>query len=444
MMLAPLLVTALMIAMGQDASPPDVTPIPERCIVHYDRSHTMCGILLTSDDTQITVQDDAGHTHVLKAERVVGIEPLLHLPVPAAGIIQLRDGRQLEGLIRRDDCDTVEIVMHGVPLEVSRHTVARVWLEEPIEVRYARLKQSMPVERAGAHLALCQWLMEEKAWDLAIEELQAHVAMHRSVEAQRMLRLANSHHKLHQDTLRKPKNTPDASTPTRPSGPAPVDDAAVNLVRVYEIDLNQPPNIEISPETRASFLEAYKTSSLLPDDRTQLMEGDPLDVLRLMFAHRAREFYGQVRVIDEPIALRRFRQSVHDQWLVPGCASTDCHGGPDGGRFRLLTSRKMNDRIRTSNLLILDELVIDGRPLVNWQTPEKSLLIQHALPLDQASDPHPAVDGWKPQLGSTARQTQKMTEKWITSMLREPRPDYPVSAPEFAPTSSPTGPRLPR
>ncbi len=422
----------------------DETTAAARVIVHYDGRHRLCGVLTSDTDHGVSIRGGDGKTHHIERPRIVAVEPLLNLPAPAEGIVQMTDGRRFRGLIRSDACEAVDLLLHEVPLQIDRNKVAAVWLLEPVHVRHAALKPMMPVDRPGPHLSLCRWLIAEGAWDLAVTELESHTSAHRSVEAARLLRLARAQQKL---TRTEPGTGPDeANTPTSEM-PDPVDDAAVNLVRVYEVDFEDPPPLRIDRETRLAFLEAYATSSLLPQvgpERDALLDGDPLDLLKLMFAHRAREFYGRVQVLDEPDALRRFRQSVHDAWLLPRCGMRACHGGPDAGRFMLLRSGRMDDRIRTSNLLLLEAFADEGRPMINWKTPEQSLLIQYALPVDVAEFPHPPVSGWRPAMDDVQSHRGTLTTDWIRSMLADPRPEYPVAPPALPTTPTTDAPRMPR
>jgi hypothetical protein len=438
---------AAMVAPSADvAAPPAITDGQSgtRIILHYDGRQRLCGLLLQQDENGVTMTDEDGDRHTIDAHRVIGIEPLLTLPVPTEGVVRLIDGREFRGLLRRDDCDAVELLMHDVPLEIKRDRVSAVWLLEPVEKRYQSLKELMPVTRPAAHLALCEWLVSEQAWGLAITELKAHVAAHRSPEAARLLRVARAQQDLAQ---RATKSSGDSPAKAEPAGPTPVDDAAVNLIRVYEIDFDNPPPIRISADVRRAFVASYGTSALLPQDeagRNALIDGEAIEILKLMFAHRAREFYAQVEVQAEPAALRQFRQAVHDTWLVPRCGMRACHGGPDAGRFRLLRANRFTDRIRTSNLLILDELELDGLPMIDWREPMQSTLIQYALPRNLADRPHPPVAAWKPTLESPDAHRTRLTVKWIESMLREPRPDYPVQAPVQLPPAARSTPRAPR
>jgi hypothetical protein len=85
-----------------------------------------------------------------------------------------------------------------------------------------------------------------------------------------------------------------------------------------------------------------------------------------------------------------------------------------------------DDRVRYTNLLILDRLKLDPEwPLINYDKPEDSLIIQYGLPRDLARKPHPLVDGWKRVFGPTTPKLMDGTVEWIKAMM-QPRPEYPV------------------
>ena len=64
------------------------------------------------------------------------------------------------------------------------------------------------------------------------------------------------------------------------------------------------------------------------------------------------------------------------------------------------------------------------RPLINYEDPGKSLIIQYGLPRADAQYPHPPTKGWKPAFGRTTTRVLEDTVDWIDAMMR-PRPVYP-------------------
>jgi hypothetical protein len=152
----------------------------------------------------------------------------------------------------------------------------------------------------------------------------------------------------------------------------------------------------------------------------------PLDIVRLMFEMKARDLYPLVEVKTEPHALNLFRLRVHDTWLMNNCATSGCHGGPYAGPFFLHRRNYKDDRVRYTNLLILERFQMDPEwPLINYAKPEDSLIIQYGLPRELARKPHPDVTGWRAAFSPSNRKLKDSAIEWIGAMMK-PRPDYPV------------------
>jgi hypothetical protein len=156
-----------------------------------------------------------------------------------------------------------------------------------------------------------------------------------------------------------------------------------------------------------------------------------------------------VEVLSEPYALNLFREDVHNTWLMNGCATSRCHGGLQGGRLFLHRENHRDERVRSTNLLILERLRLEGQPpLVNYEEPMMSLLVQHALPRNRARLPHPDVPGWRPVFTPIAQPLLERTIAWIEAMM-QPRPEYPIDydPPALDPAPPPgerAGERVPR
>lgn len=244
----------------------------------------------------------------------------------------------------------------------------------------------------------------------------------------------------------------DAGLPTMPV----LTHAEVNLIRVYEIDFERPPRVAVDPETIATMIKLYGTNREIPAsemERRALYRDDPLEIVELLFKLQARELYPRVEVLTEPWALNLFRRRVHNTWLLNSCATAHCHGAPGAGQLFLHRRRHKDARVRYANLLILERLEVDPDwPLINYDDPMMSLLIQYGLPRNQARKPHPDVRGWKPVFGRGGQRMLRDTLSWIDAMM-QPRPDYPVKyeppslmppAPPPSASGEPEPPREPR
>lgn len=200
------------------------------------------------------------------------------------------------------------------------------------------------------------------------------------------------------------------------------------MIRVLEVDMRQPPRMQSLPTLPRRIMQAYGESGRLPAgaaNLSQLESMGPAQLLALLFDLKARDLYGEIEVLSEPYALNLFRQRVHDAWLLGNCATSRCHGGLEGGRFFLHRRNHRDERVRFTNLLILLRSGWSEQPLVDFDRPADSLILQHALPRSEARFPHPDVPGWRPVFTNANQRLLADALRWIEQMHR-PRPAYPV------------------
>ena len=72
-------------------------------------------------------------------------------------------------------------------------------------------------------------------------------------------------------------------------------------------------------------------------------------------------------------------------------------------------------------MLILERWDELPQPLVDWENPANSLIVQHALPRSEARFPHPEVPSWKPVFKPGNQRLLRDSLQWIEAMYR-PRP----------------------
>jgi hypothetical protein len=144
----------------------------------------------------------------------------------------------------------------------------------------------------------------------------------------------------------------------------------------------------------------------------------------MLFALKARDLYGDIKVLSEPKSLDLFRQRVHNAWMITNCATSRCHGGPDAGRFFLHNNDWKDPIVRTTNMLIVTRTTLDTLPVIDFEKPTDSLLFQYALPKTEARRPHPDVKGWEPVFTKSRGELKGDFVDWVRSM-RVPRGEYP-------------------
>ena len=450
------------------ATPAPAAEAPRQVWIFIDRWKEFGGTVTADTDLDITVYD--GHeTRTFRKAKVLDVIEIVHPKPGQRGLVQLRDGTVVRGEIIRDTLEEVEFKVDTVQGKLPRSQVYRVVLEMDFDARYARIKASISPEEHGRRLGLARWLTDQGRLDLAITELEALLRDADIEEARDMLRDVNARVKLAQavevnkrsrakpapeagNTASTPGTAPGAdpatgpartgdskgtATAEAPKGPPtsremlPKDllsNADVNLVRVYEIDFKDPPRMTVSPEGVRQLILRYGSSALVPADsqaRNALYSKSGTELAHLLFDLKARDLYGYIEVDEDPASIAKFRTRVHNSWLIGNCATSRCHGGVDAGRFFLYTGNAKDQRIRYTNLLTLLNFKVDGKPMVNFEDPPNSLLIQYALPRTTARYPHPDVKGWKPVFGNSTPQLMQDTLDWIRSMY-QPRPEYPV------------------
>jgi len=483
-------------AAKEAAAAPAPAPVdPRQVWIFVDRWKEFGGTVVGETEQDITVFD--GHeTRSFTKSKIADIVEIVHPKPGQRGLIQLRDGTIVRGEIIRDSLDEVEFKVDSVRGKLPRTQVYRVVLELDFDTRYARIRSTIAPEEHGRRLALARWLVERDRMDLAVKELEALLRDADVEEARDMLRDIDARIKLAQ-SIEQSKRAKQAAAPGPAPAPAPapgpapgpapagtapaptpstdvpvatepvgadqqrrvpstrdmlpkdlLTDADVNLIRVYEINFRDPPRVTVSPEGVRQLILRYGSSALVPattQERNALYSKPAVDLARLLFDLKARDLYSYIEVEEDPESLAKFRTRVHNSWLIGNCATSRCHGGLDAGRFFLYTGNAKDQRIRYTNLMTLLSFKVDGKPMVSFEDPPNSLLVQYALPRHLARYPHPDIKGWKPVLSESTPQLMQDTLDWIRSMY-QPRPDYPVNyiAPKLdapdAPVPTPDGP----
>lgn len=349
------------------------------------------------------------------------------------------DGQRVEGDFVRGEPGFAVVKVSNVETPFERSKLSQIIVLEPPAEQFVRLRAAIKDSDIERRIDLAAWARENRLYDEGLAEAEGVLlidpghadAIRLRAELSSLIRLrdgAGSRESLSLPLRERP------APATRPGlGDFPLlTPEQVNTIKVYEVDLKDPPKITISRETVDRLLTRYADHPLIPTSR-EAKDGfralPPEKILETMFKVRARDLYGEVRVVDNPASMKKFRDQVHSAWLVNNCATTRCHGGSAAGRL-LLTNRRPNadDRMYT-NFLVIDRFrTTEGRPLINWSEPERSILLQMGLPRDDAITPHPDVKGWSPAFRTRDDRRFRQAVEWMRMMYR-PRPDYGVEYP---------------
>ncbi len=414
-----------------------------RVIVHITRAKQVAGHIEFEDDSVLVIESLTGIHESWPKSQLLDILRLEDLPVPQHGTVILRSGKNRKGLIVRDDFDQIEILVSEIPIVMDRSEVSHIVLDPTFEEQYVDRKLLSRNGGIHAQLALCQWLINEHEYDLARIELDEADMSKADGDAARKLRSLNAQLKLH--TAESNRSGPGTGQDKKKNDDTPrlLTSEEVNLVRVYEIDMTNPPRVLVPRDVIEKLISRHGTSDLIPDteaEQADLFRADSIEIVKIMFRLRTHDLYNRIQVISEPVSLKLFRERIHDSWLNNNCSTNRCHGGTDSGRLRLRRDPLTSDRTCYTNMIVLERFrTLDGMPIIDWERPARSLLLQYGLPRSETMTPHPDVPGWTPVFDTRHRELMNNSISWMNSMKTTPRPQYPI--PDLSPGKAvPEGP----
>ncbi len=381
-------------------------------------------------------------------------------PVPGDDVVVvMRNGQRLSGEFVARTPDLVAVKVAGVEARIPASEVERVVAQMPLRERYQQMRSMIDDGDIDRLLLIAEWLRANGLLDEALAEITHILKVAPSNgQALRLRELIDKQVLLRdrqRDLPKAPMRTGIPSEDPDVEGaraavvwePPLLTPEQINLIRVYELDLSDPPRIIVPRETVDQLLEEYTGHPMIPTSRegkAEFYKLAPEEILSVMFTVQARDLYGQVQVLANPASMRQFKDSVNRGWLATSCATQACHGGPDAGELALVGRRPSSDEAVYTNFLILERhRLSSGEPLINYEEPEKSPLLQLGLPRSGSAFPHPEVKGWNPTFRNARAKRFEQTVDWIRSMY-EPRPehpiDYPPPEPEGGPTKAPGAP----
>ena len=415
------------------ADPDSAAAAPEkatRAYVVIDRVSTTAGIIESEDDTVIVLRDTKGRVRSLTKNRVVAVKYLLDGPPGRRVRVVFNDGRVLVAQLVEDGFENVAVEIEGITTRFPREAVDLVLPYPTDQELYERFRDTLEPDQYAARYTLAVWLQRKRMYAEAKRELESLLEVTNHYEAKQLLIEVNAQLKLLEPREpRPPRETPEPKdSAARGKTQAGLLTAAdVNLIRVYELDVNDPPRLQVPESLIKTMIETHSDSELIPvsnSERNAMYSKEPIEIVRILFALKARDLYGEIKVLGEPQSLTLFRQRVHNAWLITNCATSRCHGGDDAGRFVLFNKDWKDPLVRTTNMLILSRTTLDDLPLIDFEKPIDSLLYQYALPKSEARRPHPDVRGWEPVFTKGRTELREDFIDWVRSM-RIQRGEYP-------------------
>jgi hypothetical protein len=367
--------------------------------------------------------------------------------------VYLKDGRRMTGfLVSRTEKETV-LRIEGVNSPIDEALIDRVEIMPPVIERYKVLRAAIPDDDAERLVLLSRWLLARKQYDLALAELNLVIEKRPEMSDAKQLRTLIEQQKIVDDAsaaARARRGNVPAGVPgertSKPEFPTLTPDD-INLMRVFQSDLDDPPKVVVPRELIDEIIRKHAANALVPatqEGREALYRKRPGQILRLLFELKARDLYGMVRVLEDPPSIKRFRDDVWRGWVLNSCASNRCHGGEEAGRLWLLNAKTNAEATVFTNLMILHQYTLpDGTPLINYDKPAESPLLQMALRPEESKRPHPRVDAitkggerFRPIFSSPEERRFQDTVEWIKSMYVPEGRDYPIKYTPPVPASA--------
>jgi hypothetical protein len=359
------------------------------------------------------------------------------------------DGSSVSGLLVSRSDKQVVLRIHNIDTPFPIERVENIEILPSVEVRYLEMRSAIDPKDVERLMLVARWLFDRQRYALALKELDGILKISPNEPAALELKLlAEQTAKLAARAGRVKKDGPlkPAVDEARPSFPL-LNRDQINRIKVFEVDLADPPRLTIRRDTIERLIRKYTGTPPMPETaegRTALFRKPAHEVLSLIFALRAREFYGEVEVEDHPRTMKAFRDRVHGVWLSNSCATSKCHGGEQAGRLQLSSGRRFADPVFYTNFLILDRFRLnDGKPLINYEDPASSPLLEMGLPAATSNRPHPPIPPemgqFKPVFRSRDDNRYREALDWIKSVYR-PRPDYGITYTPPGPSEPPKKP----
>ncbi len=308
-----------------------------------------------------------------------------------------------------------------------------------VEAAYRQRLASLGDRDIDGHYALAEWCRRQGRYDLVLAEAKKILAIDPRHENAAILR------KLAERKLREAR----AAT-TRKAGRAATDlvrEADIQRLRLAEF-LTDRGEETVRVEFAKGFLDRFARdyAGELELDRRPIREQDFLRQLTasqklrvVLKVSEARNipfsrYVGQVRILEDPYVFNEFRRVILPE-IVKGCGSSACHGGATTRSFRLVNDRLLPLQSLYTNFVVLDAATDRlGRPLIDRDRPEESLLLAYGLPPEEVKAPRPGEPRpvhpptptpLKPMFRSRQDRLYREIRDWM-SMLRLPRPDYGI------------------
>ena len=225
--------------------------------------------------------------------------------------------------------------------------------------------------------------------------------------------------------------------PLRPTADDLLDTAGINRIRQVELQPRdaegRPPTIRFANGVVQRFVESRDDLNFRDFNRA----GNDVQKALYIIANGDAETVADVQVATDPGSMLVFKRDVHAP-VIQSCATSECHGGSNAGRFVLYGQPRTDPTVYT-NFYTLARTTVSAddpqggvfggsgkitRRMIDREFPDQSLLLSYMLPADASDYPHPEVEGFKPAFRDARLPAFQAIRSWIGETLERTDESY--------------------
>jgi hypothetical protein len=366
----------------------------------------------------------------------------------APGTVTTRDGQVFEGEITEKG-DLVTVMTKGnIPVRINKANVTSIERAGSVKEQFEKRLAKLAKNDAAGRVALADWALGKQEYDLAMDALDGAIAIDPNNEAalsmRRTVQTRRSLQRSQDATTRKsatattaPAGEPRAAAGRQrgDAGPTSTESAAgggpTRLVTPREINRIRQMELRAGDKVRVNLQNQVK-QRYVANSSTPLQEFNrktPIQQAMEILKEGPDKLHPDVVVATDPATLAQFKSNVQ-RYVLPGCASAQCHGvGNKDVKFTLRNPADKDPEAYTNFLLLQEyKMTVNGkeRSMIDRTRPEDSLVLLMGLPPRDSSVPHPDVQNFRPVFrGSNDRNYQSILD-WMEHSLGALPPDYGI------------------
>ncbi len=301
-------------------------------------------------------------------------------------------------------------------------------MADDVDDEYTRRVRALAIDDVSGHLELAKWCRSNQRWQFVAQRCQHILTLEPSHQPAKLL-LETARAYLQKDQSNDPtsQKTRSAGGPRSPSttGKAlrELTKEEIQQVRRVELHHDQPERLSIRIDRKAlgSFLAHVRNDPGFGYSNQDFYKLPKTEQAQLILLHGDENDKKNIQIRNDPQRLREFDRRVLPM-VIQNCATSDCHGGSGGGRFRLFGGRRLKTPASYATFVALHQYKTENGSLIDRTNPADSLLLSYGLPPGPVPEKNHPIRIRAMFDNAEDREYKKMLD-WLLSLdLHEP--DY--------------------